>query len=264
MLVRQATPLAMQQRKFKPIWRAQTQNKPPKTNAPAALLRVVLRAAIKSTQTQRKLDMRLRFTVLILGAACLAPIAQAQPARIDYSKPGPGWQDQSGALSQQTGYDGNRPYQGSLAERRADGRDDRYNDRQDNRRDDRLDRREQDLRQDRAQFNQDRRQWRDNRRRAQWDQNLHNGYYNNRNQWRYGQPNDWQMRQRGFAMGYRPWTRGQSLGMYNDRFAELNYRERNLRAPPRGYRWVQDDRGDYLLAAIIGGLIAQVIINSPR
>ncbi len=204
--------------------------------------------------------MKLTFTALILGVACFAPLAQAQPARIDYSKPGPGWQDQSGAPSRETGYDGNIAYQGSLAERRADARDDR----QDNRRDNRLDRREQELRQDRAQFNQDRRQWRDSRRRAQWDQNLHNGYYNSRNQWRYGQPNNWQMRQQGFAMGYRPWTRGQSLGAYNDRFAELNYRERNLRAPPRGYRWVQDDRGDYLLAAVIGGLIAQVIINSPR
>jgi Ni/Co efflux regulator RcnB len=208
--------------------------------------------------------MKLTFTAVLLGAAFLAPLARAQPARIDYSKPGPGWQDQSGAPSQQTGYDGNRPYQGSLAQRRADDRDDARDDRQDNRRDDRLDRREQELRQDRAQLNADRRQWRDNRRRAQWDQNLHNGYYNNRNQWRYGQPSDWQLRQRGFAMGYRPWTRGQSLGAYNSRFVELDYRGRNLRAPPRGYRWVQDDRGDYLLAAIVGGLIAQVIINSPR
>jgi Ni/Co efflux regulator RcnB len=205
--------------------------------------------------------MKLTFMALILGVACFVPLAQAQPARIDYSKPGPGWQDQSGAPSRETGYDGNRAYQGSMAKRRADARAD---DRQDDRRDDRLDRREQDLRQDRAQLNQDRRQWRDSRRRAQWDQNLHNGYYNSRNQWRYGQPNNWQMRQQGFAMGYRPWTRGQSLGAYNDRFVEVDYRGRNLRAPPRGYRWVQDDRGDYLLAAVIGGLIAQVIINSPR
>ena len=201
--------------------------------------------------------MKLRFTAFILGAACLAPIAQAQPARIDYSKPGLGWQDQSGAPSRATGYDGNRPYEGSVAQSRAE-------ERQDNRRDERLDRREREVRQDRAQFNQERRQWRDARRRPQWDQNLHNGYYNSRNQWRYGQPNNWQMRQPGFAMGYRPWTRGQSLGVYNNRFEELDYRQRNLRAPPRGYRWVQDDRGDYLLAAIIGGLIAQVIINSPR
>jgi Ni/Co efflux regulator RcnB len=197
---------------------------------------------------------------LLLGATCAATLAYAQPARIDYSQPGPGWMDQTGAPSQQTGYDGRNPYEGSLAQNRADGREDA----RDARRDDRLDRREQEVRQDRAQFNQDRRQWRDARRRAQWDQNLHNGYYNGRNQWRYGQPSAWQMRQPSFAMGYRPWTRGQSLGVYNSRFAELNYRERNLRAPPRGYRWVQDDRGDYLLAAIIGGLIAQVIVNSPR
>jgi Ni/Co efflux regulator RcnB len=201
---------------------------------------------------------------LILGATCAATLVYAQPARIDYSQPGPGWMDQSGVPSQQTDYDGRNPYEGSLAQDRADDRDDYRDDRRDSRRQDNLDRREEELRQDREQLNQDRRAWRDNRRRAHWDQNLHNGYYNHRNQWRYGQPNSWQMRQNGFAMGYRPWTRGQSLGSYNDRFEELDYRERNLRQPPRGYRWVRDDRGDYLLAAIIGGLIAQVIINSPR
>ncbi len=201
---------------------------------------------------------------LILGATCATTLAFAQPARIDYSQPGPGWMDQAGGPSRETGYDGNRPYQGSDAQRRADRRDDARDDRHDNRRDERLDQRDRDIRQDRAEFNQDRRQWRDARRRAQWDWNMHNGYYNSRNQWRYGQPNEWQMRQRGFAMGYRPWTRGQSLGAYNNRFEELDYRQSNLRAPPRGYHWVKDDRGDYLLAALIGGLIAQVIINSPR
>ena len=197
---------------------------------------------------------------LVIGTTCIASLAYAQPARIDYSKAGPGWMDQSGNPSQQTGYDGTLPFQGSLAQNRAERREDKREDK----REDRLDQREQEVRNDRAQLNQDRRQWRDARRRAQWDQNLHNGYYNSRNQWRYGQPSAQQMRQRGFAMGYRPWTRGQSLGVYNDRFAELNYQERNLRAPPSGYRWVQDDRGDYLLAAIVGGLINQVVVNSPR
>lgn len=204
--------------------------------------------------------MKRLLTAILLSAACYVPTLSAQPARIDYSKAGAGWADQSGQPSRETGYDGNRAYQGSVAQDRAEDRDDR----RDTRRDQRLDKREQDVRRDRNQLNQDRRNWRDSRRRAQWDQNLHNGYYRGNNQWRYGQPSAWQMRQPGFAMGYRPWTRGQSLGVYNSRFEELNYRERNLRAPPRGYRWVQDDRGDYLLAAIIGGLIAQIIINSPR
>ena len=208
--------------------------------------------------------MKYMIASLILSASCAATLVSAQPARIDYSQPGPGWMDQSGTPSRQTDYDGRKPYEGSLAQNRAENRANYRDDRRDDRRQDQLDQREQDLRQDRAQLNQDRRQWRDNRRRVQWDQNLHNGYYNSRNQWRYGRPSSSQMRQQGFALGYRPWTRGQSLGAYNNRFEELNYQERNLSAPPRGYRWVQDDRGDYLLAAIIGGLISQVVINSPR
>jgi Ni/Co efflux regulator RcnB len=39
-----------------------------------------------------------------------------------------------------------------------------------------------------------------------------------------------------------------------------NYREHHLRPPPRGYHWVQTG-GDYVLAAIATGLIADLIIN---
>ena len=46
---------------------------------------------------------------------------------------------------------------------------------------------------------------------------------------------------------------------------QVDYRtNRSLRQPPRGYHWVRNDGGDYLLAAIAGGLIAQVILNSSR
>lgn len=193
--------------------------------------------------------MKRQLTAYFLAAAVLAPAfigstASAQPARIEFGRAGGGWVDQNGQPTRRE---------------RTDAQD-----RNMERRDDRLDQREAAIRQDRRELNQDRKSWRDTRRGATWDQSVHNGYYNNRNQWRYGQPSQWQMRQRGFSMGYRPWTRGQSLGGYNQRFVELDYRGHNLRAPPRGYRWVEDDRGDYLLAAIVGGLIAQVIINSPR
>jgi Ni/Co efflux regulator RcnB len=39
-----------------------------------------------------------------------------------------------------------------------------------------------------------------------------------------------------------------------------NYREHHLRPPPRGYHWVQTG-GDYVLAAIATGVIADLIIN---
>lgn len=107
----------------------------------------------------------------------------------------------------------------------------------------------------------DRRQsWRD-RNDARWDDARHNGYYRN-NQWTYGQPAPGMT---NVTLGYQPWQRGQRLGYYNGRYAEVDYRSNaSLRAPPRGYHWVRNDSGDYLLAALAGGLIAEVILNSNR
>lgn len=208
--------------------------------------------------------MKRTFTVALLAFACIAPSLQAQPARIDYSQKDTGWRDRDGNPSRETGYDGVSRRDARAANERNARQDARQNARHDDRRDARQDQRQANLRQERAQLNRDRRNWRDQRRYAQWDQQLHNGYYRSNGQWRYGQPSNWQTQQRGFALGYRPWTQGQSLGAWNSRFVAIDHRSRNLRAPPRGYRWVEDDRGDYLLAAIVGGLIAQVIINSPR
>jgi Ni/Co efflux regulator RcnB len=56
------------------------------------------------------------------------------------------------------------------------------------------------------------------------------------------------------------WARGQRLGGYAHRYPVVDYRAHRLRSPPRGYHWVRDDRGDYLLAAIATGVIASVII----
>lgn len=111
-----------------------------------------------------------------------------------------------------------------------------------------------------GQHHGDRRQaWRD-RREARWDDGRHNGYYRN-NVWRRGPPPS---DRRDVVLGYQPWERGQRLGYYEGRYAEVDYREQRLREPPRGYHWVRDDGGDYLLAAIVGGLIAEVIFSNNR
>jgi Ni/Co efflux regulator RcnB len=47
----------------------------------------------------------------------------------------------------------------------------------------------------------------------------------------------------------------------NNQYVVSDYRGHNLRQPPRGYHWVQTG-GDYVLAAIATGVIADLIINS--
>ncbi len=123
----------------------------------------------------------------------------------------------------------------------------------------------QDDRQDARHNNRDRRQrWRDTRRDARFDEHQHNGYYYH-SRFYYGPPPQARYNSRNFALGYQPWHRGQRLGYYNGRYAEVDYRTRHdLRRPPRGYHWVRNDGGDYLLAAVVSGLILQVIINSGR
>ena len=69
---------------------------------------------------------------------------------------------------------------------------------------------------------------------------------------------------RGYHRGYRHarWRRGERLGAYHRYYAPVDYRAYRLRAPPRGYHYVRDDRGDIILAAIATGLIISVIANS--
>jgi len=111
----------------------------------------------------------------------------------------------------------------------------------------------------------DRRQyWRDTRDDARWDDRRHNGYYRN-DQWTFGPPPEGRYGRGDVVYGYQPWQRGQRLGYFQDRYQEVDYRtDQRLRAPPRGYHWVRNDSGDYLLAAIVGGLIAQVILGGTR
>jgi Ni/Co efflux regulator RcnB len=99
---------------------------------------------------------------------------------------------------------------------------------------------------------------RDDRRGNRWDNQRHNGYsYNGR--WYYGAP---PAHYRGYQAGYRDWRRGDRLpSYYQTRYRHVDYRREHLRAPPRGYRYVEDDRGDMLLVGIATGVILSVILS---
>ena len=111
----------------------------------------------------------------------------------------------------------------------------------------------------------DRRQsWRDARNDARWDDRQHNGYYVN-DQWTFGPPPEGRYRRGDVVYGYQPWERGQRLGYYQGRYSEVDYRtDRRMNRPPNGYHWVRNDSGDFLLAAIATGVIAQVILSNTR
>lgn len=102
---------------------------------------------------------------------------------------------------------------------------------------------------------------RNNNNGARWDQSQHNGYtYNGR--WNYGPPPATVIGRPGFQPGFHQWRRGDRIpAYYRTRYATVDYRHEHLRAPPRGYHYVRDDRGDVLLAAIATGAILSVILN---
>jgi Ni/Co efflux regulator RcnB len=58
------------------------------------------------------------------------------------------------------------------------------------------------------------------------------------------------------------WARGERLpaNYYSDRSHYVDYRRHHLRAPPRGYQWVQVDN-NYALVALTSGLISSIIAN---
>jgi Ni/Co efflux regulator RcnB len=105
---------------------------------------------------------------------------------------------------------------------------------------------------------------RDNDRRdndRNWDQSQHNGYYVGK-AWHAGPPPVEIQHRNDYRPAYKAWARGDHLGYYNTRYVVVDYRERHLKRPPHGYHWVQDDRGDLILAAVAGGLIASVILGN--
>jgi Ni/Co efflux regulator RcnB len=68
---------------------------------------------------------------------------------------------------------------------------------------------------------------------------------------------------RGYPQPHAEWRRGGRVPPeYRGRNYVVNdYRAYQLQAPPRGYQWVGVG-GDYVLAAIATGLIAQIIVGN--
>jgi len=95
---------------------------------------------------------------------------------------------------------------------------------------------------------------------ARWDARQHNGYYY-QGQWRFGAPPAAHAGRPGFQPGYRAWKRGDRVpAYYRDRAHQVDYRRHNLRAPPRGYTYVRDDRGAILLVGIATGVVLSAIL----
>jgi Ni/Co efflux regulator RcnB len=60
----------------------------------------------------------------------------------------------------------------------------------------------------------------------------------------------------------RQWRRGDRLPSgYESRYREVDWRREHFRAPPRGYRYVRDNRGETLLVGIATGAILGVILS---
>jgi Ni/Co efflux regulator RcnB len=107
----------------------------------------------------------------------------------------------------------------------------------------------------------DRRDGRGDHRNTRWDNQRHNGYTHN-GRWYYGAPPAGYESRHGYQAGYRNWRRGDRLpAYYQQRYRSVDYRRERLRAPPRGYRYVEDDRGDMLLVGIATGVILSIILS---
>ncbi|MEJ0061242.1 MAG: RcnB family protein [Terricaulis sp.] len=110
----------------------------------------------------------------------------------------------------------------------------------------------------------DNNRWNDNRndnRRSdnRWDDRRNNGYTMN-GQWHYGPPPA--AYQNRAQVGYRAWRRGDRLpAYYQHQYRQVDYRRAHLRAPPRGYHYVQDDRGQTLLVGIATGAILSILLS---
>ncbi len=98
-------------------------------------------------------------------------------------------------------------------------------------------------------------------RRGNWNSDAFNGY-TYRGRWHYGQPPSSYHNDPYFDPGYRAWRRGDRLpSYYRDSYRDVDWRDCGLSAPPRGYRYVEDDRGNYLLVAIATGVILSVLLG---
>lgn len=57
------------------------------------------------------------------------------------------------------------------------------------------------------------------------------------------------------------WSRGDRLPEQyrQNRYTVGDWRQRNLRTPPRGYRWISNDNDQYLLVAVRSGIILEIV-----
>ena len=119
-----------------------------------------------------------------------------------------------------------------------------------------------DARRDLRDARQDVREERRDLRQAQrWNQRNHNGYYAN-GRFYYGQPNAQIQGRRDYRPAYQQWRRGDRLPTYaRQQYRQVDYRREHLRAPPRGYHYVRDDRGEVLLVGIATGVILSILLS---
>ncbi len=110
-------------------------------------------------------------------------------------------------------------------------------------------------------YHDNRTEWRDTRRNAVWNDRDYNGYYIG-NRFFFGRPTAAAYRERDFCLGYRPLRAGDRIAYDNSFYREVDYRDYRVAPPRAGYHWVKDDKGDLILAALVGGLIATVIANN--
>jgi Ni/Co efflux regulator RcnB len=94
-----------------------------------------------------------------------------------------------------------------------------------------------------------------------WNQRIHNGYYVG-GRFHYGQPSYAQTQRRDFRPAWHQWRRGDRLPYYaRSSYHQVDWRREHYRAPPRGYHYVRDDRGEVLLVGIATGVILSILLN---
>lgn len=99
------------------------------------------------------------------------------------------------------------------------------------------------------------------RRGDRWDRGRHNGYWAN-GRFNYGPPPQAAYGYRDYRPGYQAWRRGDRLpAYYRSNYREYDWRRGHMRAPPRGYHYVRDDRGEILLVGIATGVILSIIAS---
>lgn len=94
-----------------------------------------------------------------------------------------------------------------------------------------------------------------------WDDQRYNGYYVAGRFYR-GSPSLAMQRRNDFRPAWQNWRRGERLSAWQrSHYRQVDYRREHLRAPPRGYNYVRDDRGELLVVAVATGIIASIIAS---